>query len=150
VTTLNKDIETAIASGNAIDWPVLRNRLHEAHSLSQSSGEKVEILQLFHNLMNHVEFTQISEANMLVFREIRIQDYRQLLIIEGVIGVNACVETLDIITKREIAAGRLSPDDDLRRITLDHLSAAHSTRAELEAIAVNGKRSIWSRIFGKL
>ena len=146
---ISENIRAAIASGDSIDWPALRLKLHDAHALAQSEDEKAEVLQLFHNLMDHVERTQISEDDIPEFRDTRIKDYRLLLVQEGRVGDNACVETLDLITKREIAAGRLSPDDELRRVTLDGLSIPHLSRAELESIAAGGKQSIWSKMFGK-
>ena len=50
------------------------------------------------------------------------------------VGTNVCVETLDEVTRREIDAGRMAEDDELRNLAKMSMAAPHMSRAELLAL----------------
>ncbi len=51
------------------------------------------------------------------------------------VGTNVCVGTLDEVTRREIDAGRMAEDDELRNLAKMSMAAPHLSRAELIALA---------------
>lgn len=146
---LEREVNSAVASDVPFDWPRLRKAIHDAHGATQSSTERVKLLQLFKQLMDHVATTQIASSDLAEFNESRAKDYRLLLVQEGLVGDNACVDTLDEITRREISAGRMSPDDELRQVTIQGLAASHPSRAELEALVARPRKSFWANLLGK-
>jgi hypothetical protein len=149
VSELAKDVRSAISSREPMNWPEFREAIHDAYGLAKSTDERVELLQLYKQLMDYVAGTQIAPSDLPQFNETRTKDYRLLLVQEGRVGDNACVETLDEITRREIAAGRMAPDDELRQITVQGLAAPHLSRAQLETIAANSGKSFLARLFGR-
>ena len=100
----------------------------------------------------------IGPDDLPLFRETRLKDYRLLLVREALIGENVCVETLDAITRREIEAGRMTPDDELRVVAVAGMATEHSSRAE--AIAAQKPAAIapppqapafgWRRLLSRL
>ena len=56
-------------------------------------------------------------------------------------GTNVCVETLDAVTRREVEADRMAPDDELRVAAVNGMAAPHYSRAELEALAVQNSNA---------
>jgi len=71
------------------------------------------------------------------FVEARRKHYHAFLLEEALVGADVCVETLDIITRREIANGRMSPDNELRNIAEQGMAAPHLSCAELTAKATS-------------
>jgi len=149
VFELERAVNSAVASDGLFDWRSLRQAIQDAHEATQSSTQRVELLQIFKQLMDHVATTQIAPSELAQFNELRAKDYRLLLVREGLIGDNACVETLDEITRREISAGRMAPDDELRQVTIQGLAAPHPSRAELEALVPRPRKSFWTSLLSK-
>lgn len=149
MSELARAINSAVSSDNPLDWRALRLAIHDAHEATQSTAARVELLQLFKLLMDHVAATQIAAGDLAQFNDTRSKDYHLLLVREGVVGDNACVETLDAITRREIAAGRMAPNDGLRQVTIQGLAAPHLSRVELEALITRPRKSFWATLLGK-
>src|SRR5690348_2913967 len=59
---------------------------------------------------------QISSADLDRFLTMRRQAYNQMLVREALVDGNVSPYALDAITRREIEAGRMAPDDELRDI----------------------------------
>lgn len=119
-----------------------------AHEASQSTLERVDALQAHKELMDFVAQNLIKDQDRQEFQNIRKREFNLLLVSEARIGNNASVELMDEITRREINAGRLAPDDELRTLTNDALAKPYMTKEELRILA-NKKPSVLHRIFGK-
>jgi hypothetical protein len=66
---------------------------------------------------------------------LRLQEYHLFLLREVVIGENVCMELLQEVVRREVAAGRMLPRDELYDLALVGSNGSHYSHADLEAIA---------------
>lgn len=107
------------------------------------------LLNVFKTTMDIAEKTVAAE-DLEKFREARARHYKSFLLQEALVEENVCVETLYQVTEREIATGRMLPDDSLRRIAEQGMAAPHMSRAELIAAAQQPKteKGFWGRIRG--
>jgi hypothetical protein len=119
-----------------LGWREIRAKVHEEFDRA-TEKERCALLQLFTATMNIAEAT-IEPAELESFRKTRKQDYDRLIVKESLVGESICSETAYAVTRREIAAGRMSPDDDLARTAAAVIAAPHLSRAEL--IAIETKR----------
>jgi hypothetical protein len=76
------------------------------------------------------------------FRKARQTDYKKMIISECLVGENVCTETLDQVTRREIAAGRMAPDDNMRAIADKGMAAPYLTRSQLLDIEAKRKGTV--------
>ena len=105
---------------------------------------RVVLLAAFKVAMDGVESTA-PRLNLETFRAVRLLQYDALLMREAMADKGHCTETLDRITTREIAAGRLASDSALRKISED---CSAQLRREVTADA---KRSDpWASALGSL
>lgn len=116
------------------DWVDLRAEIQQEHAQATTTEARVAWLGTFNALMDLVERSAIVPENLANFRQTRARDYRQMVLREAQIGEHVCAETLDAVTRREVDAGRLSPDDELRRRAVREMAAPHPTRAQLMAM----------------
>jgi len=72
--------------------------------------------------MDIVEAKTTAE-DLKAFKESRLKLYRTYLAQEATVEENVSVEMLDAITQREIVAGRMAPDDELRKLAEVGMSA---------------------------
>jgi hypothetical protein len=107
-------------SGNTLNWRRARKDIHEAHDAANTEAERVLCLRMHKAVMDAVERRGIIEKNNLAhFRKARQQDYNLLLAKEAMIGRtdgNVPPAKMAAITHREIAAGRMSPNDELHKL----------------------------------
>jgi hypothetical protein len=115
-----------------LGWREIRAKVHDEFDKA-TEKERCALLQLFTATMNIAEAT-IQPADLESFRKTRKEDYNRLIVKESVVGENICAETAYAVTRREIAAGRMSPEDDLAKIAAAVIAAPHLSRAELIAI----------------
>ena len=105
---------------------------------------RVVLLAAFKMAMDGVEPTA-QRSNLATFRAVRLLQYDALLMREAMADKGDCTETLDRITKGEIAAGRMASDSALRKIAED---CSAQLRREVSADA---KRSDpWASALGWL
>ena len=151
-------IQAAAETGESLNWRQLREEIHAEHENAASPTEREQLLAVFAALMDLVERTDIAPENIAEFRETRLKDYHLLVVREALVGENVCTETLDSVTRREVEAGRMSPDDELRVGAINAMVAPHYSRAELEAIAAGkpptppqaSQTTGWRRFLSKL
>jgi hypothetical protein len=121
-------------SENPVDalsnWPQIREEIHKEHERATTTALRVTLLAMHKAILDMAERT-VAPGDMDRFKVARLQDYRLLIIREALIGENVCAETLNAVTEREVAAGRMAPDNDLRETALRGIAAPHLSRAEL-------------------
>jgi hypothetical protein len=98
------------------------------------------LLSIFTVIMDQVERSGLSGEDLAKFKVARRQDYNLLLVKESLVGENVCTETLSAVTEREVAAGRMAPDDELRTTAEVGMAAPHLTRAQLIGIEEERQR----------
>ena len=119
------------------------------------AGERVALLQIHHAVMDMVERSgNVDPENLDAFRDTRAKDYRLLLMREVLIGENASVELLNVVTQREVQAGRMAEHDELRQLAVNSLSEPHLSvqellRIEQDRLAAVAKTKGWRGWFSK-
>jgi hypothetical protein len=148
-------IQAAAESGINLNWRELREEIHNEHERSETSEQREQLLAMFVALMDLVERTDIAAENLDQFRQTRQKDYNLLIVRECLVGENVCTETLDAVTQREVAAGRMDPQHELRVMAINGMAAPHHSRAELQRIASGGHtapaeaQSSWRKLWSK-
>jgi hypothetical protein len=115
-------MKSAVSSSDqAFDWNHCRKEIIEEHKHATTETDRVTLLDLYKMLMDAVERqAKLSKEDRAKFTEARSQEYNLLLIREAMIGrtdglVNPTV--MRRITAREVAAGRMAPDDELHTMS---------------------------------
>ena len=130
--TILNDLQADAAAGKKINFRAVREQIHDAAEQTIDSSERVILLQVFHSVMNLIERDgSIAPEDMELFRTTRAQDYRLLLMREVLIGQNVSVELLNAVTHREVLAGRIVEEDELRQLAVKSLAETYLTVQEL-------------------
>lgn len=131
-------------SGRMLNWRQVREDIHEAHDVADTEADRVLCLSIHKTIMDAVEREGLIEEDSLAeFREARRQDYNLLLVKEAVIGRtdgNVPPDKMAAITRREVAAGRMSANDELHRIAIEGEMALAPPRREPRGIGTWVKR----------
>jgi hypothetical protein len=117
-------IITEMESGHTYDWRQVRKEIHDAHDVAKTEADRILCLGVHKIVMDTVERQGLIEDDKLAdFRKARQQDYNLLLVKEAMIGRtdgNVAPDKMAAITRREVAAGRMSPVDELHRLSSTH------------------------------
>jgi hypothetical protein len=125
--------------GAPVDWRKIREDMHDEHDRATTTEERVALLEIFKAVMDLVKRSGLTPEDMEKFKEANLKDYRLLIVKEALVGENICTETLDAVTQREVAAGRMAQDDNLREAAVSGMAAPHLSRAELIAMEAKKK-----------
>ncbi len=109
--------ETAV-EGATLDWSRIRDEIHAEHDRATTARDREALLGVHKTIMDHVE-RNIRPEDLEAFKKFRREDYNLLLIKEGMIGNdtnNLDTHVMALITNREVAAGRMSPDDEMHKL----------------------------------
>ena len=115
------------------NWHEIANEINKEFDHA-TPAQRIALLKLLHSTMDIVSH-HVAPEDMEKFNEARQKQHRILVVQESVIGKNVCVEVLDAVTQREVAAGRMAPNDELRKLAITGMAAPHPSRAECEAVA---------------
>jgi hypothetical protein len=137
----------AMPLGAPLAFKKIRDEIHEEHERATTTEERVTLLKIFTVVMDQVERGGLSPDDLEQLRASRLADYRLLLTRESLIGKNVSPDILYEVTEREVLAGRMAPDDDLRQLAVEGKAAPHLSPAELSAMAKNRHSSVsgWRR-----
>lgn len=97
--------------------PEIRADIHAEFKRATTDEERGDILAIHKTVMDQVE-RHIGPADIAAFRKARTEDYNLLLISESVVGENVSPQLLERATRREVAAGRMSANNDLRQLAV--------------------------------
>ena len=148
-------LQADAAAGKQLDFRAVREQIHDAAEQTIDSSERVILLQVFHAVMDLVERSgNIAPEDMELFRDTRAKDYRLLLMREVLIGQNVSVELLHAVTQREVQAGRMAEDDELRQLAVKglaepYLSVQELLKIEQVRLDAETKPTGWRRWFGR-
>jgi hypothetical protein len=120
VLDLASRLSKEVAAGGTLDWVRMRNEISEEHERAATAEERVICLQLHKAVMDAVE-RQAPPEILANFKKTRLEDYNRLLVSEALIGCtdgNVDPTKLLEITRREIAAGRMSPDAKVHELAV--------------------------------
>jgi hypothetical protein len=119
------------------DWREIISEINSEFPQATSVDQRVALLAMFKATMDIAEKIIVPE-DLATFREARAKHYAAFIVGETLVGTNVCVETLNEVTQREVAAGRMQPDAQLRQNAILAMAAPHLSRQELIAIAAKG------------
>jgi hypothetical protein len=115
------------------NWREIVEEVNAEFARCTTSDCRVALPATFKATIDIAETTVVPE-DLETFRQARLRHYKSFVVQEATIGGNVCVETLDAITQREVAAGRMAPSDSLREVAVASMAAPHLSRAELVAM----------------
>jgi hypothetical protein len=107
-----------VEAGRPLDAGKWREEITRAHKAATTEAERVLCLGMFKLLADTVEARLRPEA-LPDWRKVRSQYYNLLLIQEAIIGRTDGLippDKMAAITRREVAAGRMSPDDEMHKL----------------------------------
>ena len=130
------------------DWREIIKEIDIELLAATSEEKRSSLLQMFKATMDIAETTIVPDS-LETFRESRRKHYLSHVVQEATVGGNVCVETLLAVTSREIAAGRMSENDDVRKAAVDGCAAPHLTRAELQARAIDNTSEEKTGVLGR-
>jgi len=113
-------IQKALVAGNPFNLRDIRNQIIKEQKVATTPEERIALLRLHMAVMDSVERNG-GVTNIKEFRKARHQEFALLLISEAMIGAtdgNIDPDKLLAVTAREVAAGRLSADDELHKLAL--------------------------------
>jgi|GEM_PF-1475464 len=116
------------------NWMEILDEISNEFKRDTTTNYRVALLQLLKTIDNIAE-TTIPPNKKEAFRDSRHKCYKTFLVQESLVGENICIETLLAVTQREIAAGRLSPNDNLCNIVKIGMNEPHLSRDELKVRA---------------
>lgn len=121
------------APGAPLDnWREIIREIDKEFPVAESEEKRIALLAVFTATMDIAEGT-LAQEDLERFRDARSKHYKSFLVQECLVGRNVCTETMYAVVEREVAAGRMAPDDTLRRTAEAAMAAPHFTRAELSA-----------------
>ena len=103
-----------------MDWPQIRKDIHAEHDRATTAQDREALLGIYKAVMDAVE-RQIREEDLEAFRKARMEDYNLLLIKEATIedtSGHINPPRMAAITRREVEAGRMAPDDGLHKLAV--------------------------------
>jgi hypothetical protein len=125
-------VKAEAATTGVIDWRQVREDIHDEFDAAQNDAERDALLGVFVAVMDNVERNaNLGADDLEAFKKTRAKDYNLFIVKESLIGENVSVEIIDAVTKREMAAGRMGPEHELRQLAVKGLSEPFMTKAEL-------------------
>ena len=125
----------------------MREWVHAQYPLATTDEQRSRLLDLHRELNDSMERQLTNPEALEQLREVRSKDYRLLLVSEVVDQEgNASPELLARVTEREVRAGRMAEDDELRVLARQGMQGAATNdqaRADLAlSAAIQGARSM--------
>jgi hypothetical protein len=132
------------AEGKPYDWVEVRKEIHE-ESEKATSPQDHDLLRALHfAVMSHVESTPdaVKPDHWETSKTARHQDFNLLIARECVVQPDGHVSVDDLyrVTRQEIAAGRMDPNDKLAKDAEGAYAAPHLTRVQLIAQSAKNRK----------
>jgi len=125
------------------DWQGCREDIHREFEKAQTFEQRGVLLAIYHAMMNIVEKNLIAPSDVETFKKARDQDYCLFIAKESTQGENVNSEILEQVTRREVQAGRMSPDHQLRKLALIGTTFGISPTAQLHEIEQQKAHGSW-------
>lgn len=119
------------AAGHLLNWRIAREQIHEEHERSTSESDRAMLLATFKAVMDEAE-RHVADESLEKFLGARETDYRLMIIRECLIGENVSTARLNDVTSREVGAGRMAEDHELRKLAVAGHAVLHLSDADLE------------------
>lgn len=121
------------------DWRSFRNEIATLHETAQTEQEYVTLLEAHRNLVDVGEYAFDKETYEMLL-PVTETEYRLFLSKEAMENglINPII--LERITSREVEAGRLAPDDELRKLAIAGASVLGDSK---EVTAYRCRKGDW-------
>ncbi len=132
------------ADGPMPDFRAIRERVHDEFDAATTSEERGLLLAILKVAMDGME-AGLTGDDLLKFQTARTQDRNLLLTKESLVGTDVCPHRMLAATDREVAAGRMSETDELRKL-------AKAGALTMQPLGVNpppAPKAFLKRFFGK-
>lgn len=129
------------------NWQEIIAEINSEFGSVKTEDSRSTLLATFKAVMDIVEST-LAPEKLSTFQDARYKHYNSFIVQEALVGQNVCVETFYAVTSREVSAGRMEPDHELRKAAEMGMATPHLSRAELMDAAAAGEAkpiSIWQR-----
>jgi uncharacterized phage-associated protein len=111
-------------------WREIREEVH-AWRDGAITPEQFDALQSAYKAVMDTIESSVPPELLEAFRAAREQDYRRLIVREALVREHMSMEKLRAVTEREIAAGRMTSDHELRKLAEMGAFAPHYSHADL-------------------
>jgi len=116
------DLMVRMMTIEGLTWPqarAFRDEIVELNKIARNNEDQTALVFAFHSLMNRVEeLGLIDPSSLQHFKNTREADYRMLLGVQAMIGEMIDPIRLELVTRREVEAGRLASDNDFRQFAI--------------------------------
>jgi hypothetical protein len=132
-------------SSAVTDTQAIRDKIFEQFDAATSSEQRDSLLAMFAATMDIAEgwiAKNGTKKELAEFKEKRADDHTRLLVKESTVAGIVSPVTFMTVTNREIAAGRMTPDDPIRQMALKTAAVIpRPSHTELMAMAEAKQRS---------
>ena len=135
------DLTRELSTTGPFDFTTVREKVESELDTAASSEQRGRILALFSKMMDQAErnlaVRDHQQESLEQLKRARAQHYKRFIVRECTVGAGSAgggdmsVEMLMAVTNREIAAGRMTEEHELRRMALEGAAAPHLSHAEL-------------------
>lgn len=111
-TLNNKSLnENVFANFNAI--------ASDLNKEAKTEKDQVTLINITSEMADFFEINNaLTQQNLKTLRQVRHVTYRQMLVVQGSVDGNVDPDRMERITRREVDAGRMAPEDDLRQLAM--------------------------------
>jgi len=138
VSLLDEMIASMEHPGETNPFPKLSQLIQEVSSLwekADTEEKRVNLLNIF-DLAHRTLLPALEDSDLKKrIEEAQSKIYNSFIVSECLIGENVSVDRLDRVTRREIAAGRMTKDHSLRDTADQGLAAPYLSEEELLEMA---------------
>lgn len=110
---------------------------------AQTDEEQSALLFAFLSLMDRVEGLGLDDGTLDTLRDLRRADYLMMLNVQALVGDLIDPDRLEVVTLREVEAGRMAADDDFRQFAVAGAAVLGKPTVAPRA------QGLFRRLFGK-
>ena len=128
---------TAQHEGASFEWNKARAEIVDEFRRATTTPERVALLSVYKLVMDAVEGSSVfTPEDMAKIKELRGREYIQMLLQEAVRPDGLIdPQKMKEITRREIEAGRMAPDDSLHELTTSYLAQNQTNAKPTEQVS---------------
>jgi hypothetical protein len=145
VYSLIDDIKNiCTAPDGIVDVADAERRIQAEFDACKDMKERGFIIAVFTTLMYHQVAQCKNPADAEIIRDVSKKQYRLMLIQESVVGSHVDPRLIRLVTDREVAAGRMTEDDEVRKLAVAG-DAVLTPKPKEESGIVKGFRSLFKK-----
>jgi hypothetical protein len=112
------------------EWDQLFEKVNNEEDFFRTENKRIGLLGTFNAVMDVAEAT-IHPDDLEIFKDARDKQYKTFIYQESTVRGDICVETLDLVTQREIKAGRMPLNHSCRKLAEQAMAEPYLSRNDL-------------------